>query len=488
MRDKPTGARGVAYVRISSDKQDMNSQRESVRRWLDQRRLAVQQWYEDVGSRDLAYKRPDFQRLLRAVEAGLVNWIVVDTKDRFGTANAWEFGKFICHLREHDCQLWSVLQGHLTADDAVTEILATVDSVRSRDEQLNKAQRSLRGKIAGIKRGEYQGGFCPFGHDVACYAPDGREKWRVYYTGTYERQKIYPDGRPPERFDGKGNFPHKDEHDILRLAPSCNAERIEVVRKIFRWFATEAITIRGLATRLNNLGIHPVNGEGWYSSRLGPLLRNPVYLTGMTVWNKKGHGRFLEFKDGEYKEVERRKGRARTGRSRGEKDLIFPEREYVGLIDRATWDAVQVKLRGIHRPVKAPRNPALWLAHLMYCGHCGTRMNGWSQRSGQGFARSYTCSIFRKYGNGPGNKTGCQLHRVRSEVIEALVDRYLEETGQKLDLVLDSGAEGRLLEALHTETDAKIREYLQTLGGIYRFVREAGPVPESFEELDGHAC
>src|SRR5262249_24190198 len=152
--------------------------------------------------------------------------IVVDAKDRFGTANAWEFGKLICQLRDGDCQLWSVAQGCLTADDAVTEILATVDSVRSRDEQVNKSQRSVRGAMNGIKNGEWQGGYPPFAFDVVCYSPEGTEKWRVFYTGAEERLRFWPDGRPPERYDGRGNFPAKDRGDKLRLAPSQDEQRV----------------------------------------------------------------------------------------------------------------------------------------------------------------------------------------------------------------------------------------------------------------------
>src|SRR6266404_1038528 len=105
MSTGPRGTRGVAYLRISSDRQDVKSQREAVESWLVRNGLCVTTWYEDVGSRDLAHKRPDFQRLLKSIESGLVDWIVVDAKDRFGTASAWEFGKFICFLQGHDCEL-----------------------------------------------------------------------------------------------------------------------------------------------------------------------------------------------------------------------------------------------------------------------------------------------------------------------------------------------------------------------------------------------
>jgi hypothetical protein len=60
------------------------------------------------------------------VQAGKWDWIVVDSQERFGTKDAFEFGYFAHLFRMSDCQLWSVSQGHLTADDLATPILASV--------------------------------------------------------------------------------------------------------------------------------------------------------------------------------------------------------------------------------------------------------------------------------------------------------------------------------------------------------------------------
>jgi len=75
----PTGKRGVAYLRVSRDQQETARQGAAIRRWASQHGIEIQSWFEDTGSRDLAAKRPDFQRLLHAIEAGLVDWVVVDS-------------------------------------------------------------------------------------------------------------------------------------------------------------------------------------------------------------------------------------------------------------------------------------------------------------------------------------------------------------------------------------------------------------------------
>jgi len=468
--NRPQGTRGCAYLRVSDgSKQDLDSQRQSIKNWLQQQGLSVQVWYTDSGSRDLAYRRPDFQRMLRAIEAGRWDWVLVDHRDRFGTADHLEFGKFACALREAGCQLWSVSQGDLLRADLAGQVLAVVDSEASHREQQAKSQRSIRGKINGAAKGQWQGGYPGLGFDLACIGRNGEEKWRVFYEGHHKRVRLWPDGRPSERFDGRGNFPGRDPGDTIRLVPSCDKKRIENARLIFRWFATEATSLRALCTRLNSLGISSVIGKGFYPARLGQMLRNPAYV-GAVAWNKRGHGRFYEFCNGEYQVVPREKGRAKGGRERQESDHIRSESE--GLIDRDVWDLVQAKLRGIHKTGKAPRNPDLWLAGLLYCGQCGRRMSGWARKNNP---LCYTCANYKQFGE--HNEHGCQLHCVRAEVIEKLLDRYLAESGQKLSTILSVQREDQLLDVLASETDDKMREYLKTLHRVWQEVRRAGAVP-----------
>lgn len=466
---KPTGARGVAYLRVSdASKQDHKSQRQVIQSYLDDAGLNVVGWYEDSGSRHEAYKRPDFLRLLKDVEEGRIDWIVVDIKDRFGTANLWEYGRFICQLRENDTELWSVAQGCISGDDIANSVLSAVDSVRSQDEQINKAVRSVRGAVSGAKDGEWQGGYPPLGYDLVAYSPEGVERWRVYYTGQHQREKRYPDGRS-ERHDGKGRFPGKDLGDTLRLAPSCDAKRVETVRRIFHWYATEAISLRGICSRLNDLGISPVIGEGWYVTRLTPLLRNPAYLVGQGVYNKNSHGSFREWRDGTYHEVEKVKGKVKTGRKHQQSQFVYPEGEYKGLIDIDTWDRVQAKLKGIKRSASAPKNPGLWLAGLLYCGHCDRRMVGWYNKGEKSYLFSYTCGAYRQYGR--KNSAGCRLHRVNAPVIEAVLGRYLRETGEGLEALLTCNADEVVLGRLIAQQEVKQCEFLRLVTRLWREVK-----------------
>jgi hypothetical protein len=105
-------------------------------------------------------------------------------------------------------------------------------------------------------------------------------------------------------------------------------------------------------------------------------------------------------------------------------------------------------------------------------------MVGWAQKE----ALSYTCASFRRYGK--ANVHGCKLHRISHNKLERLVDCWLAETGQKLDLVLESGHEQAVTLALQKDQFQRVRAYLQTLDGMRRFVEALGVETEI--EIDGY--
>jgi DNA invertase Pin-like site-specific DNA recombinase len=475
---KPTGTRGAALLRVSDDdKQDHRRQHITIQSWLDRHGLPPVTWILDAGSRDLADRRPEFQRLLRLVEQDTLDYVVVDASERFGVKNIWEYGKFICTLREHDCELWSVAQGLLSSDDAVTSILSAVNSVRSKEEQVNNSQRTLSGMVAAARRGQWNGGLPPYAFDVVAHAPDGKEKWRVLYTGRFNRLRVWPDGRR-EPYNGKGNFPPTDKGDVLRLAPSCDAQRVEAARQIFTWYAEGGLSVHALARRLNALGIPPVVGQGWHTTRLRQMLRNPAYVVGQTVWSKNSHGRFLHWQDGTYQPVPRVKDRPVAFRPHSEDQYIYPEGQFEGIIDRNLWDAAQARLRSARRSVQAARSGDLWLGPLLFCGGCGKRMIGWHQRSCKYTPVSYTCGTYRRYG--PHNPTGCRLHRVNAAVLERLVEQYLREIGQGLEALLAATADtagDEAIAGLLQQQEGKQWEYLKALHQLYVRVKEAGAEP-----------
>jgi len=421
----------AAYIRISSDSQDVSRQRQSIERWAEAN-TPIALWFEDAtgrNSRDMAAKRQGFQRMLKAVEAGVVDCIVVDSQDRFGTKDAFEWGKFISILREHACKLLDAGGRELSADDDGAVLSGTIGALTSSREQKEKAQRNVSGKIPKAKLGEYQGGYPPYGFDVACFR-DNREKWRTVYVGHFDRWKVYPDGSR-ERFKGKDNTPSKDASDKLFLRPTIERARLDVVRQIFKWYASELISSRQIAARLTAAKVNSIYGRPWDKVRVQQMLENPAYI-GLPTWNKRGGARFVEYVGGQTRAVKN----GRPGRKRDKSDFVQPDQPlYKPVIDATTWAKVQDKLKSAQTgPKSAPRTGELWLKPFLVCGQCGKPM-----RATRG---AYYCGTYGAFGK--DNPTGCRCHRVRHDRLVEIVLDYVKQTAPKLADLLTATKTGNL--------------------------------------------
>jgi len=468
---KDNGRATAAYVRVSSDKQDTARQ---VKR-IEAIGFPITFWFRDEtgkNPRDLAHKRPAFQDMLKTVQAGLIGRIVVDRQDRFGVKDAYQWGKFMDLLREHGATLVDADGRALSGDDDVSILTGTLGAITSTREQKEKAHRNITGKVSKAREGEYQGGYPPYAFDVVCFGVDGKEKWRTVYVGPFKRFKVYPDGNR-EAFDGKDNSPRKDPTDKLFIRPSIEKDRIKVAGQVFGWYADEDISPRQIATRLAELGVDAIYGKGWDKVRIREMLGNPAYI-GFPTWNKKGASRFVEYVDGQFREVTNKKG----GRKREQGDYVQPAKPlYKPLVPPTTWAKVREKWQRASEecravPRRSPDTAELYLRPFVVCGHCGREMHATTGRSTAYLWPSYFCATYGKYG--PKNPTGCHCHRVQHAVLERVVKAYVAETKPQVAQLLEATATGDLKAARPLLESLRVceKEYHETILDIMEFIDE----------------
>ena len=156
-----TGA-GAAYVRVSTDRQGLERQLASVALFEKRHKVTIakQHRYEDHGlPRDLSAKRPDFQRMMRAVESGAIKWIVVDAIDRFGFADEWEFAGMVSRLRAAGCRLYDeATEEDWTQTNLMSFFMVGLAGHASTQKQVTTSHDCLGGMIDGAKNGEWMGG------------------------------------------------------------------------------------------------------------------------------------------------------------------------------------------------------------------------------------------------------------------------------------------------------------------------------------------
>jgi DNA invertase Pin-like site-specific DNA recombinase len=86
--DQNRGMRNAAiYYRVSTDRQDLDSQKNVVETWLqnlpDERKPLSVKTYEDEGISGKTLNRPEFQRLLNDARTGKIDTIICYRLDRF---------------------------------------------------------------------------------------------------------------------------------------------------------------------------------------------------------------------------------------------------------------------------------------------------------------------------------------------------------------------------------------------------------------------
>jgi DNA invertase Pin-like site-specific DNA recombinase len=460
---------GIAYIRKSKGEgqDESDSQRKAVAKWLRDKNLTAE-FIEDAGSRDLSWKRTGFLQMMARVERGEIDWIAVNERDRFGVADNEEWGYYITILRRHSCKLYIASEDkEITArTDAAEPFMAAVAAGQSRREQEDKAIRCHRGKLSRVELGQWPGGRPPLGYDLICSTElGGRECWRLtYQPGQYRRVRIWPDGRK-ERFDGKDNVPGRNKGEYLFLAPSCNKQQIEWMRKIFEWFV-QGDTYRNIAVRLNQLKVDAPYRKGWVGATVQKMLIHPSYVLGVPCWNKAAHGRFIERLNGEWLPVERLGNRVKAGRVRSAADHVHAKQTAGGIIDVDTWNKTQARIKALAetpRVARRPKNPDLFLSGLVVCADCGQTMVAWSQHM------SYRCSSNMHDGN------MCRCNKSRHDVIEEYLIRFLDESHASLSAMIANPEQVAEVVELQAISTPLVAEFTKKVTAMWREARKQQP-------------
>jgi DNA invertase Pin-like site-specific DNA recombinase len=496
---------GAAYVRVSDDQQDTERQYAAVHEFEKRHKvnIAPQHWCKDEGwARDTADRRPDFQRLLKLAERGAVKWIVVSERDRFGTADADEFVHYRYLLRKWGCRLYDAADTEWTRKDLPTVITAVIEGDNSEKEQHKISLRTQSGKAVWAKEGEWQGGPVRLGFDVACYpkgtpapAPASAEVWRVVFEGKNKRRKVYPDGRPDERFDGKGNSPrHQEETEILRLVPSNDKAKVDAAVSVFERYAREDISPTALASYLNERGWRTCWGGAFQAQHVKDMLRDPAYV-GYPAWNRRHCAKFHRRTGGQSVPVLNRK--KKEGKN-DPSDWVRSERQlFLPLVSPKVWAKVQAKLGEVEggRRSRASCSAALYLRGLLHCAHCGGEMIAGRGRGEAGDRprtdHEYICPTYfkairqhwREVREGgtvvrvswDGEECRCLRNAVYQGEVRGYVDRWLAETGRRLELLTEDMDSGRLPDRRKEQEEGAWRGFYEGIRRLEDYLARHHP-------------
>ncbi len=275
--------------------------------------------YREVVSGETIAARPEMQRLLRDVEQGKFESVLVMEVERLARGDTMDQG-LVAQVFKYSNTKIVTPQKTFEANKESDEEYLEFGLFMSRREYQTTRRRLQTGRMMSVYEGKYVGNIAPFGYD--------REK--------LNKQK------------GFTLIENKEESQIVKL--------------IFKLFTDNNLSQNRIAIELNNMGYKPRIAKEWTVSAIKDILSNPVYI-GKIRWNAR-------------KEVKTMKNgivEARRPRNTGE-DLIVVNGLHAPIIDMETWQkAKERKNTYSHR---APMNKGLKnpLAGIIICGVCGKKM------------------------------------------------------------------------------------------------------------------
>jgi len=214
----------------------------AISAYADQQQIRIVQEdvYVDDGYSGKVLRRPALDKLLDRAYEGAYEEVLILNPFRL----ARNYGHQILLLEEFEragCRVVFIQRPIGQGPDE--ELLLQMQGVIAQYEHAKIQERTRRGRLYRMRRGELVTGQRVFGY---------------------------------EYFSRKGEVPAHYE----RLETEA-----EVIRKVFDWYAYEGLSLRQIAHALREAAVPTVRGGRWNGSHIGHMLANPIY-TGTGYANK----------------------------------------------------------------------------------------------------------------------------------------------------------------------------------------------------------
>lgn len=322
------------YARQSVDKKDsvsIETQIEYSRRFAS----GEPEVFRDKGFSGKNTNRPAFRRLMEAVRAGQVSKIIVYRLDRFSRSIA-DFGQVWDVLERHGVEFQSVTENFDTASPMGRAMLNIV-LVFAQLERETIAERVRDNYQHRFALGDWPGGPAPYGCSLV-------------------------------------KLTDREGRRASSLAPNENAP---VVERIFKSYAQEGASLRGIARSLNDDGIPGPRRKAWDNVTISRILHSPLYVqaTQEVYWWYLAKGLQPKQEPEAFDGTHACNVIGRRDRSRGKyQDLEqqhFSLSNHQGFIPAELWLKCQVKLEQSAQISSGTTARHSWLTGLLKCKSCG---------------------------------------------------------------------------------------------------------------------
>ncbi len=365
----------AAYIRLSSEDGDktesdsVSNQRTLLLDYLvGKEDLVFYDTYIDDGYTGTNFRRPAFQKMLRDMDAGLVNCVLVKDMSRFGR-DYIETGRYIeREFPERNIRFISILDRYdnLTDQYSILMPIKNIFNEQYAKDISDKIHASIKAKQ---RAGEFIGAFPSYGYQKS---PEDKSKLII------------------------------DEYAA------------DVVRQIYRMYL-DGISKQGIASRLNSEGIVCPSE---YKRLKGSNYKNSNKLETTTYWVISSVNKILknEMYIGNMVQGTRTQQMRKRQHHVDKDEWIVVRGTHEAIIDMEDWNKVQDLLKRRTRAMNLDGNVSIF-AGFLKCGDCGRAMVKKTGTPGHGAGiTNYYCGTYVR-----GGRVFCSKHAIPHAVLEKII-------------------------------------------------------------------
>lgn len=276
---------------------------------------------EEIVSGESLFHRPEMNELLKEVERGDYEAVLVMDIDRLGRGNMQEQGLILNAFRASDTKIVTPSKTYDLNDES-DELMTEIQSLFARQELKIITRRMQRGRVQSVEAGNYIGTRPAYGWAIE---KEGKSRWLV---------------------------PHPEQFPIMNM--------------IYEWYTHDdpekRMGTNKIANELNGLGFKSYTGKPWTAASVLIIIKNKVNA-GFVEWKKKEH---------------KKTATGRVVKSRDPEDVVTSlgkHHKYITDEMRQRFNKAQEILKGkYHVPYQLENGISNPLAGIMKCAKCGYSM------------------------------------------------------------------------------------------------------------------
>ena len=429
------------YTRQSIEKKDSESievQIEYAKKFLDPDE--PYEIFSDPGYSGKNTLRPDFQRMLKGIESGKFDKVIVYKLDRI-SRRVSDFSWLMEILNKHGCSFISAKE-NFSLDTPAGRAMLYMTSTFAQMERESTSERVKDSYYERLRLGAVGGGPAPFGYDNSTVILDGKK------------------------------------HSVYVKNPDA-----DIVREMFDIYKNPLTTLSDVQKFLkNNYNIKA------QTSDISRRLHNPAYvMADISVYNfyyKSGAkiASPMESFDGVHGCLLAGKRKSNERKYTNVKDHTLTVGRHEGIIDSRTFLYCQEKLSKNRQIKNTYKGQYTWLSGLVKCGECGYAMVVKRYRRKDGYVANFYCS------NQTGHKDCCPHTHLVSDVEDYVYNSMLERAYSIEKAKKEN--EANTTEKL-AEIYGKLKDINSRIENLVLSIENAskisiGYINKRIEELDAH--